>query len=166
MKYAYAIAAAVPVVLAELHDVTVGDDRQLQFDPQVVTAAVGDQVRFTFYPDHDVAQGAFSSPCTPSDGGFYSGRLNFTDNTNLDAEATQQFTIDVTNTDPIWYYCTTAQHCQSGMVGGINIPYEPLLYALHHMIDRLIDQTVITPSTRTLRQLRQHQEMYDPRERW
>ena len=29
---------------------------------------------------------------------------------------------NVTTTDPIYFYCTVPTHCQSGMVGGINIP--------------------------------------------
>jgi len=31
------------------------------------------------------------------------------------------FTIDITTTDPIWFYCAQAMHCQAGMVGVINV---------------------------------------------
>lgn len=30
------------------------------------------------------------------------------------------FTIPVTDTKPIWFYCSQGKHCQSGMVGVIN----------------------------------------------
>jgi hypothetical protein len=28
----------------------------------------------------------------------------------------------VTSSDAIYYYCSVQKHCQSGMVGGVNIP--------------------------------------------
>lgn len=30
------------------------------------------------------------------------------------------FTVMVNDTNPIWFYCATAKHCQGGMVGVIN----------------------------------------------
>lgn len=32
------------------------------------------------------------------------------------------FTIAINDTKPIWFYCSQAKHCQSGMVGVINAP--------------------------------------------
>lgn len=35
----------------------------------------------------------------------------------------KSFVIKIANTDPIYYYCSFADHCSgSGMVGGINVP--------------------------------------------
>jgi hypothetical protein len=32
------------------------------------------------------------------------------------------FTILINDTKPLWYYCATGKHCQSGMAGVINPP--------------------------------------------
>jgi hypothetical protein len=32
------------------------------------------------------------------------------------------FVVNVTSTDPIWFYCSLASHCQEGMVGVVNPP--------------------------------------------
>ncbi|KAF2796486.1 hypothetical protein K505DRAFT_237680 [Melanomma pulvis-pyrius CBS 109.77] len=104
------------VAAAEIHTVEVGDDQSLKFSPANITAQVGDTVIFKLYPQHNVAQGAFESPCAPSDGGIYSGPFANTDG------GKKKFVINVTTTDPIYYYCAVPTHCQKGMVGGINIP--------------------------------------------
>lgn len=101
--------------LAAVHTVDVGEDG-LKFDPQTLTAAKGDIVIFTFYPSHDVAQASFSDPCKPSSNGFYGGPFGQTDN------GKKKFVYTVNSTDPIYYYCSVQKHCQSGMVGGINVP--------------------------------------------
>ena len=35
---------------------------------------------------------------------------------------TPTFTIQLNDTDPIYYYCAQAKHCENGMVGAINAP--------------------------------------------
>jgi len=32
------------------------------------------------------------------------------------------FVVNVTSTDPIWFYCSLASHCQFGMAGVVNPP--------------------------------------------
>lgn len=32
------------------------------------------------------------------------------------------YTVPVRDTNPVWFYCPQARHCQSGMVGAINPP--------------------------------------------
>jgi hypothetical protein len=32
------------------------------------------------------------------------------------------FVVNVTSTDPIWFYCSLSSHCQSGMAGVVNPP--------------------------------------------
>ncbi|WQF80664.1 Putative cupredoxin [Colletotrichum destructivum] len=107
--------------IAGVHVVKVGDGG-LTFEPNSLTAAVGDVVEFHFYPRaHSVAQSAFDSPCQPlANGtatGFFSGPVQVA--SGVGAEV---FTVKVTDSNPKWYYCATGQHCQGGMVGVINPP--------------------------------------------
>ncbi|PVH74114.1 Cupredoxin [Cadophora sp. DSE1049] len=111
----FSIATAV---LAETIDVKVGDGG-LTFDPNSVTAQVGDTVRFQFYSgtgSHSVALSSFDTPCQPAENGFYSGIIQG------NRQGDHTFTINVTSTSPQWYYCSVGSHCQSGMVGVINPP--------------------------------------------
>ncbi|KAF2117941.1 Cupredoxin [Lophiotrema nucula] len=109
------LATLAATALAAVHVVEVGESGQ-KFEPQTISAKVGDTVIYHFYPNHDVAQAAFDAPCVPFNGGFYSGPFSGTDS------GKKKFVYNVTTTNPIWYYCTTQNHCQNGMVGGINIP--------------------------------------------
>lgn len=89
----------------------------LVFNPDSVSANAGDTVLFTWMGDgHTVTQSQSANPCQPQDGGFYSG---------TQAPPTT-FAINVTDTNPLWFYCSTPGHCQAGMVGVINPPYAPL----------------------------------------
>ncbi|KAF9036702.1 Cupredoxin [Panaeolus papilionaceus] len=90
------------------------------FGPSNITAPVGTLVTF-FFPNagitHSVTQSSFANPCTylaasgNSSAGFDSG-----------LQAGAQFTINITNTDPIWFFCKQVSHCGLGMVGSINAP--------------------------------------------
>lgn len=102
---------------AEIHTVDVGESG-LSFEPQTLKVATGDTVIFEFYPRHNVVTGPFSSPCTPTggDGGFYSGEFSDTDN------GKKKFVVNVTSEDPMYWYCSVQKHCESGMVGGWNLP--------------------------------------------
>jgi len=97
------------------HEIEVGEEG-LTFTPRTVTAKQGDIIVFKLYPGHDVVQSSFSSPCQPSSNGFFSGSYSDTNNGEL------KFVVQVNGTDPIYFYCSVASHCQSGMVGGINVP--------------------------------------------
>ncbi|KAF1997513.1 hypothetical protein P154DRAFT_524714 [Amniculicola lignicola CBS 123094] len=114
MQFKYLLLAASPV-LAAVHTVDVGE-KGLTFNPKTITAVEGDLVIFHLFPVHDVAQGAFDSPCIPSDTGFYSGTYSNSDN------GKKKFVVNVTSSDPIYFYCAVQRHCQNGMVGGINLP--------------------------------------------
>lgn len=48
-----------------------------RFEPNIITAEVGDYIEFHFGPkNHSVARGSFSRACAPvHDGGFFSGYL-------------------------------------------------------------------------------------------
>ncbi|KAH7165754.1 Cupredoxin [Dactylonectria macrodidyma] len=101
-----------------VHIIKVGEDG-LAFDPQELTAAVGDTVEFHFYPmAHSVAQSSFALPCEPlNDTSFFSGPVAVSSGVSDTV-----FTLTIESEDPIWYYCATAKHCQNGMVGVINAP--------------------------------------------
>ncbi|KAK6347948.1 hypothetical protein TWF718_005768 [Orbilia javanica] len=87
------------------------------FEPASLMAATGDTVVFEFHPStHSVARGSFDKPCQPltkDNGGFYSGFLR-------GGAKSPTFTVKVTDSNPIWYYCSVGKHCQGGMVGVIN----------------------------------------------
>ena len=95
----------------------------LVFTPNNIKAAVDTYVQFQYYAkNHSVAQSDFAHPCMPiaqtmpGAAGFFSG---FMPTTN-DAPQRPVFTIKIKDTKPIWFYCSQAKHCQTGMVGAIN----------------------------------------------
>jgi len=139
MRCVYLIALLLPAALAQyygggddsatttsaapaasssgVHDVQVGDGG-LVFEPDSVTAAVGEKVTFWFHPqNHSVVQSSFDKPCVPLSSGspIFSGFFPVTSGT-----AENVFTITITNDKPIWLYCGQASHCQSKMVMVIN----------------------------------------------
>lgn len=111
------LLALLPLALAATIKIDVGE-AGLVFKPDSVTAAKGDKLEFHFYPQsHSVAQSTFAKPCEPLDGGIYSGFVPASE-----GEAKEVFTATVNSTDPIWLYCSRAQHCQDGMVMVVNPP--------------------------------------------
>ncbi|KAK7204261.1 Cupredoxin [Myxozyma melibiosi] len=116
-------AAASSAAAYTVHNVTVGD-AGFTYDPDSITADVGDYVRFTIESGtHGIAQSTYDAPCSPysdnsDDGsdGIYSGLITYS--TIYDVP---EYIIKINNTDPIWFYCPEAYHCQSGMTGVINI---------------------------------------------
>jgi len=126
--FSFAAASVALLSLASLasavnHEVTVGANGTLDYNPEAISADVGDTVTFVFYPkNHTVTQSSLAAPCTPLEGGISSGFMpvpaNQTDNFPT-------FTITVNDTKPIWIHCeqganTAASHCGKGMVYAIN----------------------------------------------
>lgn len=110
--------AALPAVRAATFEVVVGGANGLKYNPEFVTAAPGDLVRFVFQQkNHTVTQSTFAQPCVKSDGGFDSGFVPV-------AAAQTEFPVaefSVTSTDPVWIYCAQGTHCSAGgMVFAIN----------------------------------------------
>lgn len=61
---------------SSLQVVTVGENGNLRYSPESITAAVGSQVEFQFYgPTHSVVQGSFDEPCSAYNNGtgFFAG---------------------------------------------------------------------------------------------
>ncbi|KAJ8116846.1 hypothetical protein OPT61_g1819 [Boeremia exigua] len=113
----FALPLLVPLASAAVHTVQVGSSG-LSFVPQTISAVEGDTVIFELFAAHDVVTGDFDSPCQTDDDDddFFSGPYSDTNN------GARKFVVNVTTNDPIYYYCSVQRHCQSGMVGGINIP--------------------------------------------
>jgi len=111
-----AIAAAVSSVSAANFQVEVGNGA-LAFNPNTVTANVGDTVTFVFYPkNHTVTQSTFPAPCEPMSGGIDSGFQPVAAN----ATSVPSFSLTVNATTPLWFFCHQTGHCESGMVFAIN----------------------------------------------
>jgi len=55
--------------------------------------------------------------CNPMSGGIYSGFVP-----SSSGGSSTIFTITISNTDPIWLYCSQGSHCTDGMAMVINPP--------------------------------------------
>jgi len=112
-------AAATATMVAGLNG-----DTDLSFSPNSVTAAPGTFVEIQFMPvNHSVAQSSFENPCNPlNSSAFFAGFVFDTSS----GPASNVFTLQVSGTDPIWFYCPQTtdgiHHCAKGMVGVINPP--------------------------------------------
>ncbi|KAJ8522664.1 hypothetical protein ONZ45_g791 [Pleurotus djamor] len=110
--------ASLALARAATFDVSVGGPGILKFDPEFVTAARGDIVRFIFkQKNHTATQSTFENPCQAAQGGFDSGFVPVADSV-VDDFPVAELTID--NTNPTWVYCKQGNHCQQGMVFAIN----------------------------------------------
>jgi len=92
----------------------------LTFTPDRATAAIGDQVVFTFMAgSHTVTQSTFADPCTLSPGGVDSGPKPAAGLST----GFPTFTYNVTDiAKPAWFFCKTGNHCRAGMVFSLNAP--------------------------------------------
>jgi len=116
MYQSFLVTSLAAIASAAVHTIDVGENG-FKFEPETIdNVQQGDILIFHLYPRHNVVQGAFDSPCTPSDGGFYSGPFSETD------DGKKKFVVNVTSNDPVYWYCSVEKHCENGMVGGANIP--------------------------------------------
>ncbi|KAJ4246586.1 hypothetical protein NW762_013528 [Fusarium torreyae] len=95
------------------------------FVPNLVRAAAGDVIQFQFSSgNHTVTQSAEDSPCQPlqatQSGAIHSGHIPF----EAGQTTVGTFNVPLTNTEPIYLYCATGPHCQTGQVMAINPPSE------------------------------------------
>jgi plastocyanin len=89
----------------------------LKFDPPFIMAPPRTKVKFQFAAkNHTVTQSTFENPCASKPGGIDSGFKP------VDASATSlpEFTMTVNDTEPHWFFCGQANHCEQGMVFAIN----------------------------------------------
>ncbi|KAF2441080.1 hypothetical protein P171DRAFT_524053 [Karstenula rhodostoma CBS 690.94] len=143
MMYSSILLAALAhssAVSAATMQVTVGTNNQFVFTPDTVAAQPGDMIAFNF--NHSVASSSANSPCTPErnavfsdfqpvaapagasangNGGNGRGRGRGKNN-KRQAGNTPMFIVPVADNNPIYIYCSQAQHCQQGMVMVVNPP--------------------------------------------
>ncbi|KAF2439703.1 hypothetical protein P171DRAFT_395593 [Karstenula rhodostoma CBS 690.94] len=101
-------AQVIPVVVGGPQDT---------FNPNAVTAAVGDIIQFQFSNgNHTATQSTLEAPCTPLGGGINSGHIPFQDGQTT----VGTFNMVVSTTDPIFMFCSTGPHCQEGQVMIVN----------------------------------------------
>jgi len=117
---AASVAPTAPANTPGQMNIDVAFDKNLVFHPSNISAPVGTLVTFyipNFGIKHSVTQSSFASPCTYL-------AANTTSNTPAGFDSGLQssvtFTINITDTDPIWFFCKQVQHCGTGMVGSIN----------------------------------------------
>jgi plastocyanin len=115
--------------------VTVAANNRFQFTPNTITAQPGDMVAFNFVSqNHSVASSDANSPCRPAQNAIFSdfqpvaapagngkGR-NRNNNRQITAGNTPTFMVPIVDDQPMYIYCSQAQHCQQGMVMVINPP--------------------------------------------
>jgi plastocyanin len=124
---------------AAIMTVTVAANNKFQFTPNTITAQPGDMVAFNFVSqNHSVASSNANTPCQPQRNAIYSdfqpiaapggagnggnGRNRGKNNRRQAATNTPTFMVPITDTQPMYIYCSQAQHCQQGMVMIINPP--------------------------------------------
>ncbi|KAF2107782.1 hypothetical protein BDV96DRAFT_606327 [Lophiotrema nucula] len=123
----YTALAQSMTVSAATMMVTVAANNKFQFTPNSVTAQPGDMVAFNFVAqNHSVASSTANKPCQPEQNAVFSdfqpipGNPNASPNVN--AANTPMFMVPITDAQPMYIYCSQAQHCQQGMVMVINPP--------------------------------------------
>lgn len=136
------ILLAAGTASAATMTVTVAANNKFQFTPNSITAQPGDMVAFNFVAqNHSVASSNANTPCQPQQNAIYSdfqpvaapagngngngngnGRNRGKNNRRQAASNTPTFMVPITDDQPIYIYCSQAQHCQQGMVMIINPP--------------------------------------------
>ena len=122
-----ALSALLGVASAQtVHVVSVSTqaNNSLIFSPDNIKVPVGDMVQFQFRAgNHSVVQSSFDAPCAPisqstNQTGLFSGFQPVAASQAMGTIPT--WSIMVANQNPMWLYCATGKHCQSGMVMVIN----------------------------------------------
>lgn len=104
-------------------NIDVGFNGGFVFHPANITAPVGTLVTFWFpvgnNGPHSVTQSSFADPCT-----FLQANSSANTGAGFDSglQSATTFTINVTDSSPIWFHCKQITHCGMGMVGSINAP--------------------------------------------
>jgi plastocyanin len=117
-----AVAPTAPADTPGQMNVNVAFNETFTFNPANISAPVGTLVTF-FYPNfglnHSVTQSTFANPCT-----YLAANTTTNTSAGFDSglQSSAQFTINITDTNPIWYFCKQVMHCEMGMVGSINAP--------------------------------------------
>ncbi|KAL1899036.1 hypothetical protein Cpir12675_001592 [Ceratocystis pirilliformis] len=115
---ALAAPSAVSPRSGTTHVVSVQYDRIL---PQNTKAEEGDQVWFRFgHGFNSIAEFEYGKPCLYKENGISSGVIQTPEGSKYSSEG---FMIEITSSDPIWYYNSYSNYCKdSSNVGSINSP--------------------------------------------
>ncbi|TRM63865.1 hypothetical protein BD626DRAFT_547677 [Schizophyllum amplum] len=116
----YITASFFSYTLAKDHDVAVGDNAALSFNPSSLTDVEnGDTVTFHFISgNHTLTQSTFDEPCKYKEGGVDSG---YQDVQNVGGGSRLHYTITVNDAStPLWFFCAQTAHCTRGMVFAVN----------------------------------------------
>jgi len=113
---AAAMATATQNAAAATQTVIVGGADKV-YNPDSITANVGDMVIFVFQQEnHTATTSAFTSPCV-ANGVFDTGFMpNPNDTVSPPPQAGMLIQVDT----PIWFYCRQTGHCGDGMTFAIN----------------------------------------------
>ncbi|KAA8619464.1 hypothetical protein Ptr902_13425 [Pyrenophora tritici-repentis] len=106
------------VVVGGLKAVETGMAAILGYNPESITANVGDMVQFVFMQkNHTATQSTFANPCKKMDGGMDSGFMP-----NPEGKDGVTWNMTVETQEPLWFYCKQQNgiHCGKGMVFSIN----------------------------------------------
>jgi len=115
---AHAVPSA-PADTAGFVNVAVGFQGKFVFNPANTSAPVGTIVTF-YFPSgiaHSVTQSSFAAPCT-----YLAASGNTSAGFDSGLQTAVQFSINITDDQPIWFHCKQVKHCGLGMVGSINAP--------------------------------------------
>ncbi|CAG8436279.1 3029_t:CDS:2 [Diversispora eburnea] len=115
MKFLFLFVACF--VLAAYADDVVIKVGNLKYDPQTVDVKNGDTLVFTWLSDgsqHDVIQSDSKGSCTAST------KLTSL-KTEIKSSGTWNYTVTEAANTKMWYFCSVASHCESGMYGTINV---------------------------------------------
>lgn len=105
-----------------VHEVIVGGDNGLTYNPPSIAANVRDTIVFKFVSkNHTATQSSFGNPCLPLSQTSLTGQSGF-DSGFLpgSADNSPTYSITVNDTAPIWVYCQQKGHCGNGMVFAVN----------------------------------------------
>jgi len=119
------LAQALDVQVVSVGLNPVNNATATKFYPEKITAEPGSMVQFQFWTgNHTVTQSNFDNACVPlSTSNASAVGIDSSWMPVADSKAMGQipvFTIMVNDTKPLWFYCKTGAHCQSGMSMVIN----------------------------------------------
>lgn len=104
--------------------VKVAVNNSLTYEPNDITAAVGDMIQFQFFGgNHTATQSTFDQPCQPISQnsnvtGFHTGFIPAAASEAMGMRAV--YSVMINNTNPLWIYCAQGKHCENGMAMVIN----------------------------------------------
>jgi plastocyanin len=145
--------AAPKLAKRETHEITVGGNGELKFEPYAIFAEPGDKVVFKFVSkNHSVIQSSFAHPCGPLEGGFRTDFQFVAPDITEDKFPRVEYTVTTDKSRALWFYCSQAintpnAHCAKGMVFSINCPADGPNSFNNFLSKALADPAATAPPT-------------------